>query len=126
MIVSANRPAGSRAPAVPGAPSAAADAGAPAAPTSPAAPAEPAPPPGSDGGDGDSLAARAALDARIEALVARATTPEDAALEKQREDFDLVTRVRAETERELNALRDMAMEQMKNDDELLKKWIALI
>ena len=66
------------------------------------------------------------IDARIAALIARATTPEDEALERQREEFDLVTRIRAEADREVNALRDMAMEQMKHEDELLKKWIALI
>jgi hypothetical protein len=74
----------------------------------------------------DSPEAPADLDARIAALVARATTPEDEALERQREEFDFVTRARAESEREVNALRDMAMEQMKHEDELLKKWIALI
>jgi hypothetical protein len=74
----------------------------------------------------DAPETQAALNARIAALVARATTPEDEALERQREEFDFVTRVQAESDREINALRDMAMEQMKQDDELLKKWIALI
>ena len=67
-----------------------------------------------------------ALNARIAALVARVSSPEDEALERQREEFDFISRVRAESERETNALRDMAMEQMKHDDELLKKWIELI
>jgi hypothetical protein len=133
MIALPNRLAASRTPAGLGAaagppePAVGTSPGAPA-PAVPVVPVVPADPPvaGSDGGDGDSLDARSALDARIAALVARATTPQDAALEAQREEFDFVTRVRAETERELNALRDMAMEQMKNDDELLKKWIALI
>ncbi len=58
--------------------------------------------------------------------MARASTPEDEALERQREAFDFVMRAKAESERETNALRDMAMEQMKHDDELLKKWIELI
>ncbi|MGD0473725.1 MAG: hypothetical protein ABSB70_10985 [Candidatus Velthaea sp.] len=79
-----------------------------------------------DPGEAESTEAQGEVDARIAALVARATTAEDEALERQREEFDFVTRVRAETEREINALRDMAMEQMKQDDELLKKWIALI
>jgi hypothetical protein len=79
-----------------------------------------------DPADADPVETEATLDARIAALVARATTPEDEALERQREEFDLITRVRAETDREVNALRDMAMEQMKHEDELLKKWIALI
>ena len=76
--------------------------------------------------DADPLEVPGDIDARIAALIARATTPEDEALERQREEFDLVTRIRAETDREVNALRDMAMEQMKHEDELLKKWIALI
>jgi hypothetical protein len=81
---------------------------------------------GANGGDADSVEAQAALDARVAALVARGATPEDEALEQQREAFDFVTRVRAESQREIDTLRDMAMEQMKQDDELLKKWIALI
>lgn len=81
---------------------------------------------GADGGDGDNLGAQASLDARIAALVARAKTPEDEALERQRQEFDFIARVQAEAERETDVLRDLAMEQMKHDDELLKKWIALI
>lgn len=92
----------------------------PARTSTPAAGASPEPT------EAESIETQAALDARITALVARATTPEDEALERQREEFDFVTRVRAETERETEALRDMAMEQMKFEDELLKKWIALI
>ena len=80
----------------------------------------------SEPADAEPVETLADLDARISALVARATTPEDEALERQREEFDLITRVRAEADREVNALRDMAMEQMKHEDELLKKWIALI
>jgi hypothetical protein len=74
----------------------------------------------------DAAEAAVPLSTRIAALVARASTPQDEALERQRQEFDFITRVRAETEREINALRDMAMEQMKQDDALLKKWIALI
>jgi hypothetical protein len=100
-----------------------------APPTRLAAPARAASAPGaapSEPGETDSPEAPAEADARIAALVARATTPEDEALEQQRQEFDFVTRVRAESEREINALRDMALEQMKFEDELLKKWIALI
>jgi hypothetical protein len=68
----------------------------------------------------------AIIDARLTALAARASPPEDEALERERQEFDFVTEARAETQRELNTLRDMAMEQMKVEDELLKKWIALI
>jgi hypothetical protein len=40
--------------------------------------------------------------------------------------FDADAAERAEYQREMNVLRDMAMEQQKHDDEILKKWIALI
>jgi len=87
-----------------------------------------APSPGAvDAGEVESPAARAFVDARIAAaLAARASTPDDAALDAQREAFDAVVRAESETDREINALRDMAMEQIKQDDELLKKWIELI
>ncbi len=90
----------------------------------PRGPAAPAAGPGLD--ETESPLTETALNARIAALVARVSTPEDEALERQREEFDFVTRARAEIERETNALRDMAMEQMKQVDELLKKWIELI
>ncbi len=80
-----------------------------------------------DAGEFDSPAARTFVDARIAtALAARASTPDDPALDAQREAFDAVVRAEAETDREINALRDMAMDQIKQDDELLKKWIELI
>ncbi len=79
-----------------------------------------------DAGEIDAPATQAALAQRIAALAARPPTPDEAALEQQREAFDAVVRAQTEIDREINALRDMAMEQMKNDDELLKKWIELI
>jgi hypothetical protein len=56
----------------------------------------------------------------------RAPAPEDQALAQQAQAFDTTVRLRSEAEREMNALREMSMEQVKRDDELLKKWIALI
>ncbi len=50
----------------------------------------------------------------------------DARLDRLRSDFDYSQQQRAEFLREMNILRDMAMEQRKKDDELIKKWIALI
>jgi hypothetical protein len=41
-------------------------------------------------------------------------------------DFDANAAERAEYLRQMNVLRDMAMEQQKHDDEILKKWISLI
>ncbi len=43
-----------------------------------------------------------------------------------RVEFDETQAERAELLREANVLRDMALEQQKRDDEILKKWIALI
>jgi hypothetical protein len=48
------------------------------------------------------------------------------AIDRMRTAFDLHEQERAEYLREWNAIRDLAMEQMKKDDEILKKWIALI
>ena len=60
-----------------------------------------------DAGDASPSDAQAALAARIADLVARASTPEDEALARQREEFDFVTRVQAEADREVNVLRDI-------------------
>jgi hypothetical protein len=54
------------------------------------------------------------------------TTPFDFALLRHEQTFDLVVKLRAENEREANVLRDMAMAQLKKDDENMKKWIAMI
>ncbi len=48
------------------------------------------------------------------------------ALMRREQTFDLVAKRQAEDEREANVLRDMAMAQLKKDDENLKKWVALI
>ena len=47
-------------------------------------------------------------------------------IDRMRSEFDLHEAKRAEYLREWNAIRDLSMEQMKKDDEILKKWIALI
>jgi hypothetical protein len=47
-------------------------------------------------------------------------------LDRLRAAFDADQAERAESLREMNVLRDMALEQQKHDDEILKKWIALI
>jgi hypothetical protein len=48
------------------------------------------------------------------------------AIDRMRTEFDIHEQERAEYLREWNAIRDASMEQMKHDDEILKKWIALI
>ena len=47
-------------------------------------------------------------------------------IDRMRTEFDLHDQERAELLREWNVTRDLAMEQMKKDDENVKKWIALI
>lgn len=47
-------------------------------------------------------------------------------IDRLRSEFDDAQAERAEILREMNVLRDMALEQQKHDDEILKKWIALI
>jgi hypothetical protein len=48
------------------------------------------------------------------------------ALASQRQAFDFVAAERAEIEREHEALQTMLMAWLKNEDEIMKKWIALI
>jgi hypothetical protein len=47
-------------------------------------------------------------------------------LDRMRADFNEAQEMRSEQLREMNALRDMAVEQGKKDDEILKKYIAMI
>ena len=49
-----------------------------------------------------------------------------ARLDAMRARFNAAQEVRAERLRQMNMLRDMAMEQAKHDDEILKKYIAMI
>jgi hypothetical protein len=77
----------------------------------------------------DSAASAAADAARAEHLLVVGHLDEQARqtrLDRLRAAFDADQAERAESLRELNVLRDMALEQQKHDDEILKKWIALI
>jgi hypothetical protein len=47
-------------------------------------------------------------------------------IDRMRTEFDLHEQERAELLREWNVTRDAQMEQMKHDDDIVKKWIALI
>ncbi len=49
-----------------------------------------------------------------------------ARLDAMKAAFNAATERRSEQMRELNVLRDMALDQAKKDDEVLKKYIALI
>jgi hypothetical protein len=59
------------------------------------------------------------------AAVAPASPGDMAALEEQAA-FDAVASARAEQQREMNVLRDIAMMQVKRDDQALNGWIRLI
>ena len=51
---------------------------------------------------------------------------EQAALVAQQAAFDFQMQQKTELQREANALRDLQIEQMKRDDEIVKKLIAMI
>jgi hypothetical protein len=60
------------------------------------------------------------------AHAAQPATPADfEALAEQRA-FDAIASAQAEQLREMNALRDMAMGQVKRDDQAMNAWIKLI
>ena len=74
------------------------------------------------------LDARRAGAAREILLVATQSAQQQlqARLDAMRARFNGAQEVRAERLRQMNMLRDMAMEQAKHDDEILKKYIAMI
>jgi hypothetical protein len=53
-------------------------------------------------------------------------SPDDQALQAQQRAFDQLMLLRAEQQREANVIRDMMTEQLKRDEEALKKWIEMI
>lgn len=67
---------------------------------------------------------RTKMAARTTARAAK--TPQSDAVAAQQSRFDEDMEERAELEREANILRDMMLEQLKADDEALKKYIAMI
>ena len=78
--------------------------------------------------DGDERTGASVAEQTERLLVRRhlETEAQELAMDRVRKAFDLQEQQRAELLREWNAMRDLAMEQMKHDDEILKKWIALI
>ena len=54
------------------------------------------------------------------------TSDQQAQIAAQHAAFDFEAAENAELLREHEALQALLMEQLKNDDEILKKWIALI
>lgn len=55
-----------------------------------------------------------------------AAPPLDPALVAKQQGFDQIMILQAEQEREANALRDLAMQQIKRDDQTMNEWIKLI
>ncbi len=53
-------------------------------------------------------------------------TPADLAALAEQASFDAVASARAEQQREMNVLRDLAMQQVKRDDQVMSEWIKLI
>lgn len=47
-------------------------------------------------------------------------------IQQQRDEYDFQMSERAELDREYNSARDLMVEQMKRDDETLKKYISMI
>lgn len=47
-------------------------------------------------------------------------------LDRLKQEFDFDQKERAELLREFNLMRELALDQMKKDDEAVKKWMALI
>jgi hypothetical protein len=57
---------------------------------------------------------------------AHPAVPVDPAVLAQQREFDQIMILQAEQEREANALRDLAMQQIKRDDQTMNEWIKLI
>ena len=54
------------------------------------------------------------------------TTAQEHALALAKAAFDYETELRAEAEREREALEALMLAQLKNEDDIMKKWIAMI
>ncbi len=65
-------------------------------------------------------------DDQLATALARVTTTDDQKLLQQQQAFDRMTAQLAEQQREANVIRDMAMAQLKRDEETLKQFIAMI
>jgi hypothetical protein len=57
---------------------------------------------------------------------AEPATPGDLAAIAQQSAFDAIASAQAEQQREMNVLRDLAMQQVKRDDQTMHDWIRLI
>jgi len=71
-------------------------------------------------------AAPAAAAKRPAHAAAQPATPDDLDAIAQQRSFDMLAAAQAEQQREMNALRDLAMQQVKRDDQAMSDWIKLI
>ncbi|HEY0394763.1 MAG TPA: hypothetical protein VGD01_09735 [Candidatus Elarobacter sp.] len=53
-------------------------------------------------------------------------TPDDLDAIAQQRTFDSIAAAQAEQQREMNVLRDLAMQQIKRDDQVMNDWIKMI
>ena len=63
---------------------------------------------------------------RAAAAAAAPATPGDLTALTEQAAFDAVASARAEQLREMNVLRDLAMQQVKRDDQTMNAWIKLV
>jgi len=71
-------------------------------------------------------AAPAAAAKRPARAAAQPATPDDLDAIAQQRNFDMIAAAQAEQQREWNVLRDLAMQQVKRDDQTVGEWIKLI
>jgi len=64
--------------------------------------------------------------AHVSHAAAAPASPGDLAALAEQASFDAVASARAEQQREMNVLRDLAMQQVKRDDQAMNEWIKLI
>ena len=67
-----------------------------------------------------------ALAAHPSHAAAAPASPGDLAALAEQAAFDRMASARAEQQREMNVLRDLAMQQVKRDDQTMNEWIKLI
>ena len=70
--------------------------------------------------------ARAPAARRPARAAAEPATADDLTALADQRNFDAVASMRAEQQREMNVLRDLAMQQVKRDDQSMHDWIKLI
>jgi hypothetical protein len=68
----------------------------------------------------------ASVDAALTAALAKVKTPADDELAKQQQTFDRMMQLRAEQEREANAIREFGMAQQKKENDFMTEFIRMI